>query len=159
LGHEVYYLEDWGVGDQVWDFEKNEWTQDLAVPATLLDAWLREFGFGDRWILRSDSQITGSHANEFPDVCGSADLLIIAAIPLWGWRPEYDLPKRRAFIDIDPGFTQISMAKDPVYRGAVERANRLFTVGLRAGRKDCKIPTLGHQWHPLQMVIHATSSE
>ena len=39
-------------------------------------------------------------------VVDNADLLIMRAIPLWDWRAEYDQPKRRIFIDVDPGFTQ-----------------------------------------------------
>jgi len=49
---------------------------------------------------------------------------------------------------MDPGFTQINIAKNPVYRNAIDHADRFFTVGLRAGHGDCRIPTLGYQWHP-----------
>src|SRR5579859_1822743 len=110
LGHEVYYLEDCGESSWVFDWEKVEWTVALEYPAAYVRACLKPFGFEDRWIYRAGQKCLGLPLDQFQDVCSRAELLIMRAVPLWVWRPEYKLPGKRAFIDVDPGFTQISMA-------------------------------------------------
>jgi len=83
----------------------------------------------------------------FKSVCARADLLVMRAIPLWDWRPEYNLPRRRIFIDVDPGFTQLNIASgDTGFADALRRCERLFTLGQRVGRPDCPIPTAGWDW-------------
>src|SRR5258708_22332209 len=80
-------------------------------------------------------------------VCAQAGLLIMRAIPLWDWRPEYDLPQRRIFIDVDPGFTQMNIASgDEGFAKAIRRCERLFTLGQRLGAADCPAPTNGWAW-------------
>ena len=66
------------------------------------------------------------------------------AVPLWNWRLEYEQPRRRAFIDVDPGFTQISIANgDKGLTEGVSRCERRFTFGYRYGADDSKIPSDG----------------
>jgi hypothetical protein len=80
-------------------------------------------------------------------VCEQADLLLVRAIPLWDWRPEYDLPKRRAFVDVDPGFTQMNIASgDKEFDAAIDRCEKLFTLGQRFGAADCLVPNTGRPW-------------
>jgi hypothetical protein len=56
-------------------------------------------------------------------------------------------PRRRAFVDLDPGFTQIWAAGGGEARLAGHDA--YFTVGENIGRPGCKIPTNGIEWLPL----------
>src|SRR6185436_9866610 len=91
----------------------------------------------------------GLPLDDFLARCASADLLILRAVPLWVWRGEYDRPKRRAFIDVDPGFTQISIAQgDKGIADGIARCERRFTVAQRVGRPDCAIPPDGGPWQP-----------
>jgi hypothetical protein len=84
---------------------------------------------------------------QFLDVCSHADLLIMRAAPFWRWRDEYEKPRRRAFIDVDPGFTQITLANgDPGWVEGVAKADRRFTFGQRIGAADCLIPQTGGPW-------------
>jgi hypothetical protein len=55
-------------------------------------------------------------------------------------------PRRRAFIDLDPGFTQI-WAEEGAVR--LDRHDTCFTVGENIGRPGCSIPTAGREWLPL----------
>jgi hypothetical protein len=83
-------------------------------------------------------------------MCADADLLISWADHMGAWRPEYDLPKRRAFIDVDPGFTQIGLLQgDADLTGLVEHFDRLFTIAPGIGRPDSEIPPTGSEWHHL----------
>lgn len=147
LGHEVFYLEDCGDTTWVWDWEKGEWNYDLDYPAAYVHASLAPFGLGDSWIYRTDKNSRGLQIDPFKEVCRAADLLIMRATPLWSWREEYDWPKRRAFIDVDPGFTQITLANgDEGWLSGVARADRRFTLAQRIGEADCAIPQTGGPW-------------
>jgi hypothetical protein len=147
LGHEVYYLEDCGRSSWVYIWESEEWTHELDYPAAYVEASLRPFGFGARWIYRDNYRSLGLPLEEFLEICRRADLLILRAVPLWTWRPEYETPRRRVFIDVDPGFTQIKIANgDAGFAEGVARAERRFTYGTRIGKADCAIPLDGGPW-------------
>lgn len=145
LGHDVYYLED--CGDATWNWEEGDWDYGLDYPAAYVQDCLRPFGFGDRWIYRVEASTRGMSLESFLNVCSSADLLVFRAAPVWVWRPEYDRPRRRAFIDVDPGFTQIAIANgDKGLAEGTARCETRFTIGQRLGADDCPIPTAGGPW-------------
>ncbi len=147
LGHEVFYLEDCGDTTWVWDWEKAEWNYELDYPAAFVDRCLAPFGLGQRWIYRTNSGSKGLPLERFIELCSQADLLILRAVPLWTWRPEYDRPRRRAFIDVDPGFTQIAIANgDRGLAEGIQRCERRFTMGQRIGARDCAVPAAGGPW-------------
>jgi hypothetical protein len=147
LGHEVFYLEDCGDTTWVWDWEKGEWNYGLDYPAAYVNACLAPFGLGNAWIYRTDKDSRGMELERFKEICRSADLLIMRATPLWNWREEYDWPKCRAFIDVDPGFTQITLANgDTGWLAGIARAERRFTLAQRIGEADCPIPQTGGPW-------------
>lgn len=147
LGHEVYYLEDCGRSSWVYIWEKEDWTHELDYPAAYVHACLEPFGFGERWIYRDNYRSLGMPLPDFIEICRNADLLVMRATPFWNWREEYDLPKRRAFIDVDPGFTQITIANgDQGWAEGVARAERRLTFAQRIGAADCTIPQSGGPW-------------
>ncbi|MGI8588342.1 MAG: glycosyltransferase [Chloroflexia bacterium] len=149
LGHEVYYLEECGPESWVYNWETEQLTTDLSYPADYVRSCLEPLGLAGRWAYRAGEQSEGMSAEEVKEVCSRADLLLIRAVPLALWRPEYDLPRRRAFIDADPGFTQISLAQA---RGrsrlarTVARCEHVFTIGQRIGVPDCPVPSAGRRW-------------
>jgi hypothetical protein len=147
LGHDVFYLEDCCESSWVFDWEKEEWTTELDYPAAYVQACLEPFGFQDRWIYRAAKDSRGMSLEQFMEICSQADLLILRAIPIWDWRPEYDRPARRAFIDVDPGFTQIKLANgDPKLREGLKHCDRHFTLGQRIGLPGCAIPNTDGPW-------------
>ncbi len=147
LGHEVFYLEDCGRSSWVYVWEKEDWTHELDYPAAYVNACLEPFGFGKRWIYRDNYRSLGIPLNEFQEVCAAADLLVMRAVPFWNWRGEYEGPRRRAFIDVDPGFTQITLANgDKGWVDGVAKAERRFTFGQRIGASDCAIPDTSGPW-------------
>jgi len=147
LGHEVFYLEDCGDCSWVYNWEKQEWTFELEYPAAYVRECLAPFGAKNRWIYRTNAGSAGAPLEEFLEFCKVADLLIMRAVPLWVWRKEYDQPRRRAFIDVDPGFTQMSIANgDKGLTDSIARCERRFTYGQRIGAADCAIPTAGGPW-------------
>jgi hypothetical protein len=147
LGHDALYLEDCGECSWIFNWETDEWTRELDYPSNFVRQCLEPFGFGNRWIYRSDDGSRGMPLEEFLDFCDGADLLIMRAAPLWVWRKEFTLPRRRVFIDVDPGFTQMSIANgDKGWIIGVGRADKRFTVGQRIGASDCAVPMEGGPW-------------
>jgi hypothetical protein len=148
LGHDVYYLEDVGDWSNTYDWEAGQHTDSLDYPGDYIRQSLEPYGFRDRWIYRAGSQSCGLSIEEMRQLCAEADLLLIRAVPFIVWRPEYDLPRRRAFIDVDPGFTQIRLAKgEPAFMETLGKCEQLFTISPRIGKPDCEIPTAGRKWH------------
>ena len=56
-------------------------------------------------------------------------------------------PRRRAFVDLDPGFTQIWAAGGA--DAGLRDHDAFFTVGENIGTSGCTIPTNGLDWRPL----------
>ena len=147
LGHDVFYLEECGEESWVYNWEEEGLTTEMTYPSAYVRACLELLGLEQRWIYRAGERSEGMSAEEFRDVCSMADLMLVRAVPLAAWRPEYELPRKRVFIDADPGFTQISLVKGhPELQATVERCGRLFTIGQRIGQPDCPIPTAGQEW-------------
>jgi hypothetical protein len=147
LGHEVYYLEDCGEASWVYNWDTEELTNDLTYPADYVRDCLDPLGFSERWIYRAGDQSEGLSIEEFRDVCSRAELLLIRAVPLARWRAEYGWPRRRCFIDADPGFNQISLLNGNAQLAeTVSRCETLFTIGQRIGAPDCPVPTAGRTW-------------
>jgi len=55
--------------------------------------------------------------------------------------------RRRVYVDLDPGFTQIWHA-DPSLPFAVRGHDRYVTVGLNIGKAGCPVPVDGIEWIP-----------
>lgn len=147
LGHEVVYVEECGDESWVYKWETDELVSELDYPAAYVRACLEPFGFAERWIYRAGEQSAGMPVADFKDFCAQADLMIVRAVPLGTWRPEYALPRRRAFIDVDPGFTQVRLADgERQLQRTVAHCERLFTIAQRLDRPDCTVPVNGVSW-------------
>jgi hypothetical protein len=155
LGHDVYYLEDCGDTSYVWDWEREDWDYGLDYPAAYVNACLAPFGLADRWVYRTNTDSRGMPLRQFAELCRATDLLLLRAVPLWVWRDEYGWPRRRAFIDVDPGFTQISIAQgDSGIAEGVARCERRFTVAQQIGAQGCTIPGAGGPWFSTLPPVH-----
>jgi hypothetical protein len=147
LGHDVYYLEECGEESWVYDWDAEQLTTDLAYPGAYVQECLEPLGLGERWIYRAGKHSLGMSIEEFAEVCARADLMVVHAVPLAAWRPEYLATRRRVFVDVDPGFIQIDLLNGhPELRETVAHCDRLFTIGQRFGAPDCPIPTAGREW-------------
>ena len=66
----------------------------------------------------------------------------------WFWRDEYARIPRKAFIDSDPAFTQLAIAKaEPWYVEFFQRFDHLFTFGANIGTPASPMPVGGFTWH------------
>ena len=72
-----------------------------------------------------------------------ADLLLNVSGMLDGELAE--LPRTRAFLDLDPAFNQLWHAAEGIDMG-FDRHERFVTVGLALGDAGCPVPTCGRDW-------------
>jgi len=104
------------------------------------------FGLEDRYSILYDGDATtfGLGASALRDLAGEADLLLNIAGPLPASSPLLQI-ERRAYVDLDPGFTQIWAQQLDL---SLDKYQFFFTVGQNVGRPEFTIPTLGIAWEP-----------
>lgn len=82
----------------------------------------------------------------FADVLAGADLLVNISGHL-GAGPLLDACARRAYVDLDPGYTQIWHAQGADVGVSLHDVH--FSVGLNLGGAGCTIPLNGTRWLPV----------
>src|SRR6266545_2644432 len=110
------------------------------------DRTAREFGFQDRYCVAYNcgERHFGMTAQQLERLCGESELLINISGHLPPESPLMRIP-RRAYVDVDPGFTQIWAHQGDL---GLERHTVFFTIGQNVGRPGFKIPTRGIDWQP-----------
>ncbi len=132
LGHEVRFLEE------------------IAEPDPLAVAYFAEvadgFGLeGAALVSPLGEVVRGPDAEELLDLAERADLLLNVSGNL-SWPAFVNRVARRAYLDIDPGFTQFWHAEGVL--AGLDRHDVHFTIGANVGRPECTIPTDGIRWLP-----------
>jgi hypothetical protein len=147
LGHEVFYIED--TGECVYDPVQNKIATDPAYGTTYIHDALSRFGLGERWsFVNYDGSYHGAPAAAVREYAASADLFINLSGGSWFWRDEYARIPHKVFIDSDPAFTQLAIAKGvPWYVEFFQRFDRLFTFGANIGTQASDIPVGAFTWH------------
>ena len=106
-------------------------------------AQCERFGLHEHWAVRCDNQqVFGMSARQLEALCGDSALLI----NLCGALKDDALLRRiqrRAYFDLDPGFTQIWAQE---WDMDLSKHNLFFTVGLNVGQLGFPIPMRGIKW-------------
>ena len=109
---------------------------------------IERHGLADRAVLVEPAATTGPLGRpDLGDLAADATALINVS----GNLRDPDLLAafpRRAYVDLDPGFTQLWHAEGQL-GDQLDRHGTHFTVGLNLGEPDCLIPTAGLRWIPL----------
>jgi hypothetical protein len=146
LGHEVFYIED--TGECVYDPVLNTRATDPSYGTRYIHAALEPFGLADRWsFVNYDGGYHGRSAGDVRRYAAGADLFINLSGGSWFWRDEYARIPRKVFIDSDPVFTQLAIAKaEPWYVAFFQGFDHLFTFGSNIGTPSSPIPTGDFVW-------------
>jgi hypothetical protein len=146
LGHEVFYIED--TGECVYDPVQNTRATDPSYGTSYIHQALAPYGLGDRWtFVNYDGTYHGRDAACVRRFCADADLFLNLSGGAWFWRDEYARIPRSAFIDSDPAFTQLAIAKaEPWYVDFFTRFDRLFTFGANIGTDASPVPVGTFAW-------------
>jgi hypothetical protein len=108
------------------------------------DRTARQFAFQDRYCLvyNRGEKYFGLSKRGLDHLIDSAGLLLNISGHLPPDSPLLRVP-RRAYVDVDPGFTQIWAAQ---YDMGISRHNFFFTVGQNVGTPEFSIPLNGIDW-------------
>jgi hypothetical protein len=102
-------------------------------------------------VLTGSERTEGLSWQELVERVAEADLLVNISGHL-ELEPLRSSVRRRAYIDLDPGFTQLWMATGD-YGKRLEGHELFFTVGERIGDPDCAIPSGGVEWRHLRQPV------
>jgi hypothetical protein len=150
LGHDVYYLEDTGQ----WPYNPLDGGlgKDCAFNVDYLAGIMSRFDLDGHWAYRFpwQSQWFGLSDEQRREVLQTADLLINISGTLE--RPdEYRQVRRLAYIDSDPVFTQVKLARGQMdFQKLVDRHDVHFSFG------EClspAVPVTGHHWRPTRQPV------
>jgi len=146
LGHRVWYLED--TGECNFDPAANSIATEPDYALNFIRSCLAPFGLAERCCYVDYRGEYHGHSREaWRRVCADADLFLDLSGGCWFWRDEYAAIPHSAFIDSDPAFTQLALAKGvPWYSDFFSRFHRLFTFGRNIGTPACPVPTAPFEW-------------
>lgn len=150
LGHDVYYLEDTGQ----WPFNPKEGgvARGCEYNVEHLAGVMRRFGLAERWAYRFpwESRWYGLSDGNRRALLETADLLVNVSGTLAD-PAQYRCVPRMAFIDSDPVFTQIKLARGQAdFRRAVDAHDVHFSFGERLSHL---VPDTGHHWRPTRQPV------
>ncbi len=150
LGHDVYYLEDTGG----WPYNPRRGGTEKSCDFNVeyLRMVMARFGLEDRWAYRVvwPQRWFGLSDRRREEVLASADLLINVSGSL-GVPQEYRAARRMVYIDSDPVFTQVKLARG---QEQFQRIVDLHDVHLSFGeRLSDGVPDTGHLWRPTRQPV------
>jgi hypothetical protein len=150
LGHDVFYFEDTGQ----WPYNPIEGgvSGGCDYNVQYIDSIMTDHGLGERWAYRFpwESQWFGLSDKARAEILSSADLLINVSGTLE--RPdEYRTIERLAYVDTDPVFTQVKLARGQHdFKALVDAHDVHFTFG---EVPSDLVPDTGHNWLPTRQPV------
>lgn len=144
LGIDVTYVEESGWPYSSYDLASEHLVEHPAEGLRLVRELVTEHcpGVPVVWVDRETGAVDGAEPSELTAVLASADLLLNVGGVCW--LPDFALCRRRALVDMDPFFSQVSGFASKV----LHEYDVHFSYGTRIGRDDCTVPTVGIDWHP-----------
>ena len=120
-----------------------------SANAAMFSALLERYGLqGGAALLQTDGRESiGLSQREVAEWAGAADLFVNLS-GRFHLRDILRAARRRVYVDLDPGFTQIWQAQYGVDMN-LPGHDAYVTVGLNVGQPDCPVPTLDLVWRPL----------
>jgi hypothetical protein len=134
LGFDAYFVERLAADDEIGRrfFEEGVADFELANQSGLIDP--------------SGEALAGMSEAALADVAAEAEVIFNISGHLDGG-PILAGPRRRVYVDLDPGFTQVWHA-DPTLSFELQGHDSYVTVGLNIGKADNPIPSGGIEWIP-----------
>ena len=125
--------------------------EDSANLATF-ERTMADFGFGGSAALvcPDGERVHGMARDDLLARAAGAELLVNIGGHL-RWDPLLRQVRRRVFVDLDPGFTQIWHAEGRPL--GLEEHELHFTVGMNVGTARCPIPTNGIDWRAVRQPV------
>ena len=157
LGCDVFFYEDSAYYADAYVPGATAMTTDYTYGVGFTEAFFARHGFGDAWAFwdAGRDRMAGARAPRVRDTLAAADLIVnlggVNRIP-----PAARRRGRAAYVDLDPGYTQIRLATgDRKLAALVAEHDAHFTLGERIGTPGCRVPDGGLRWQPLRQPVPA----
>ncbi len=150
LGYDVYFLEEIhsstcvDAAGAICPFEE-------SVNLAYFKRVSEEMGMAGRAVLVCKEKTHGRGYSDLLELAGAADLLVNISGHL-SPGPLFERFRRKAYIDLDPGFTQFWHI-NPNMQFKVPDHDFYFTIGENIGTAACAIPTDGIRWRPTRQPV------
>jgi hypothetical protein len=144
LGHQVVYVEESGWPGSCYDPLRQCYSDDPQAGMSRVRKLCERYGVDIPvcYVRRDTGESFGVGYPELEALLSGADLLLnlggVCALP------EFQRVARRAFVDMDPLFTQAGRFA----AGDLENYHVYFSYGTNIGRAGCTVPTRGVTWLP-----------
>ncbi len=151
LGFDVVFVEELADASAV-DAHGRPARAAASANADVFGRVMAEFGFSDDCALLSQDggSLCGLPVGELRERLAGAELLVNISGHLRR-RELLELPRCRAFVDLDPGYTQIW--HEDGHEMGVAGHDLYFTVGANVGTARCRLPTGGLDWRPIRQPV------
>jgi hypothetical protein len=153
LGHDVYYVEDNGAPpfSPVTQNVDIDYSYNLPHIRGLMD----RYGLSDRWAyMHYKGGFFGLPSEKVRDLYRTADLWLNISGATYPREEHLGIPKR-AYLDTDPAFMQITVATgDPDKTWGIHAHNVHLTFAENIGRPGCTVPDDGIRWQPCRQPVH-----
>lgn len=152
LGFDVLFVEQIAAGACV-DGRGRPAPFRTSENARVFADTMRRFGFEHdaALVCEDDGDVAGITRDELLARAADAALLVNISGHL-RWPALLERLPHRAFVDLDPGFTQI-WAAGGEDGGALDGHELHFTVGEHVGEASCTLPTAGVRWRAIRQPV------
>lgn len=152
-GGESWVRLSWVLGLQQMGFEVHFIEEGGRAGAQYLKQVAARFGLSERVsvVTREGEIVSGPPADELGDLADRAEFLVNISGNLTA-TALLSRFRRRAYIDVDPGYTQFWHAAGQLGTALLQH-DAWFTVGENIGTTSCPVPTSGIPWRTLRPPI------
>jgi hypothetical protein len=152
LGHEVYVVEKSGWPDACYDLSKKIMTDDCSYGFRTISALLKRFGLERRLCFVDINGIHhGISRNRVAELFKTADLFLDLE---WNeWLTEAEPARLRVFVDAEPGWFQMLLAKNKLSGKGLPQYDYYYTTGKNIGSARCDAPTAGLNWRTINSPV------
>ena len=152
LGFDPYFYEDTAYYPDCFDPITGEMGPPQPAAIGFAQAFFAEHGFGDRWIFWDAQRDRHSGLGRDSARAALADCRLLVGLATVNRLPR-GVGKRRVFVDLDPGVTQIQAERDASLAALLDEYDVHFTIGENIGRPECAVPSGRWTWHPTRQPI------
>jgi hypothetical protein len=147
MGYDVLFLEDSDNYPSCYNPISNEMTADPSYGLNYIRTLFNSYGLQDCWAYYDESTNRWHNYSEQKALafCAKADIVLNLSVinPLRVWWSKIPV---KVFIDTDPVFTQMRLAKSEAAASYANEHTHFFSFGENIGKSTCTIPTAGFPW-------------
>src|SRR5262245_27033304 len=152
LGFDPYFYEDTAHYPECFDPFTGEMGHAQPAAIEFAEAFFGRHGFADRWVFWDAQRERYSGLSREATRAALADCRLLVGLATVNRLPR-SIGRRRVFVDLDPGVTQIQAVDDAPLAALLDEYDVHFTIGENIGRPECQVPSGRWTWHPTRQPI------